>query len=197
MWTVFKVFIEFFTILFLFWPWFLPMRHVGSWLPTRDQTHIPHTGRWSLTHWTHGEVPRETQNSKWCKVSKTCHNAFTGEMKGVRTNSQITLSGIIYTSLQIIIKENWKGDNTMIKGIKRGMSKMFLSVLSHSAVAWAWGWCPHSAVAWAWGWCPLYFLLLYLCKTEECLVSDFPSNSDVLLDCEPSKEKTQCFPPWF
>lgn len=33
----------------------------------------------------------------------------------------------------------------------------------------------------------LYLLLLYICKKKkkEGLVSDFPSNSDVLLDCEP------------
>lgn len=34
----------------------------------------------------------------------------------------------------------------------------------------------------------LYLLLLYICKIEG-LLSDFPSNSDVLLDCEPLKTK--------
>ena len=55
MWTIFKVFIEFVTILLyvlFFCPW-------GMWdlsLPTRDQTLTPCTGRWSLNHWTAREV---------------------------------------------------------------------------------------------------------------------------------------------
>ena len=57
MWTIFKVFIEFVTILLyvlFFCPW-------GMWdlsLPTRDQTLTPCTGRWSLNHWTAREAPR-------------------------------------------------------------------------------------------------------------------------------------------
>ena len=62
------------------WPW--GTRDLGS--PTRDQTHIPHTGRWSLAHWTSGEVPRVTENSKRRKVSKTCPKAFIGETKGMK-----------------------------------------------------------------------------------------------------------------
>ena len=58
MWTIFKVFIEFVTILLLFyilvfWPW-------GMWdlsSPPRDQTRTPCIGRQSLTHWTTREVP--------------------------------------------------------------------------------------------------------------------------------------------
>ena len=57
-WTNFKVFIEFVTILllfyvFVFWPW-------GMWdlsSPTRDWTHTPCIGRQSLNHWTAREVP--------------------------------------------------------------------------------------------------------------------------------------------
>ena len=49
MWTFFKVFIEFATILLLFhvlvfWP-------QGMWdlsSPTRDQTHTPYIGKWNL-----------------------------------------------------------------------------------------------------------------------------------------------------
>ena len=49
-WTIFKVFIEFVTILLLFYVLFcffdiLTMRHVGSWLPTRYQTCTPCIGR--------------------------------------------------------------------------------------------------------------------------------------------------------
>ena len=58
MWTIFKVFIEFVTILLLFyvlvfWP-------QGMWdlsSPTRDRTHTPCIGRQSLNHWTTSEVP--------------------------------------------------------------------------------------------------------------------------------------------
>ena len=54
----FKVFIEFVTILLLFyvlvfWPW-------GMWdlsSPTRDWTHTPFTGKWSLNDWIAMEVP--------------------------------------------------------------------------------------------------------------------------------------------
>ena len=58
MWTIFKVFIKFVTILLLlyvlvFWP-------RGMWdlnSPTRDPTHNPCIGRWSLNHWIAREVP--------------------------------------------------------------------------------------------------------------------------------------------
>ena len=58
MWTIFKVFVEFVTILFLFyglvfWPW-------SIWalsIPSRDWTHTPCVGRQSLNHCTAREVP--------------------------------------------------------------------------------------------------------------------------------------------
>ena len=58
MWTIFKVFIEFVTLLLLFyvlvfWPW--GMRDPSS--PTRDRTCTPCTGRWSLNHWTARKSP--------------------------------------------------------------------------------------------------------------------------------------------
>ena len=58
MWIIFKIFIEFVTILLLFyvlafWPWDM----WGFSSPTRDQTHMPCIGRWSLNHWTAREVP--------------------------------------------------------------------------------------------------------------------------------------------
>ena len=60
MWDIFKVFIEFFTILLLlyvlvFWPW-------GMWdlsAPTSDQIHTAYIGRQSLNHWTAREVPND------------------------------------------------------------------------------------------------------------------------------------------
>ena len=57
MWIIFKVFIEFVTILFLFlyfgfWPRGMP--DLSS--PTRDQTLTPGIGRRSLNHWTIREV---------------------------------------------------------------------------------------------------------------------------------------------
>jgi len=59
MWTIFKVFIEFVTILLLFWFWFFGQE---AWTIlvsslTRDQTHTPCIGRSSLNHWTTREVP--------------------------------------------------------------------------------------------------------------------------------------------
>ena len=58
MWHIFKVFVGFVTILLLFyalvfWPWVM-------WdprSPTRDWTHTPCMGRWSLNHWTAMKVP--------------------------------------------------------------------------------------------------------------------------------------------
>ena len=57
MWTILKFFIEFVTVLFLvyvlvFWLW-------GIWglsSPTRDGTHIPCFGGWSLNHWATRKV---------------------------------------------------------------------------------------------------------------------------------------------
>ena len=58
MWTIFKVFIEFVTILLLFYV--LDFWQRGMWdliTPTRDWTHTPCIGRLSLNHWTAREVP--------------------------------------------------------------------------------------------------------------------------------------------
>ena len=58
MWTIFKVFIEFVTILLLFYVlvfWSQGMWDLSS--PTRDRTHTPCIGRQSLNHWTAREVP--------------------------------------------------------------------------------------------------------------------------------------------
>ena len=66
MWTTFKVFIEFVTIL-------LPVFHVlvfwprGMWdlsSPTGDRTRTPCTGRRRLNHWTAREVPPTALNVK-------------------------------------------------------------------------------------------------------------------------------------
>ena len=59
MWTIFKVFIEFVTILLLFYTlFFWPP---GMWdlsSPRRDGTCTPCTGKQSLNPWTTREVPR-------------------------------------------------------------------------------------------------------------------------------------------
>ena len=58
MWTIFKVFVEFVAILFLFYA--LAFGPGGLWDPSslpRDRTHTPCIGRQSLNHWTTGEVP--------------------------------------------------------------------------------------------------------------------------------------------
>ena len=57
MWAIFKVFIEFVTVLLLFWV--LVFWSWGIWdlsSQTRDQTHTPCIGRQSLNHWTTREV---------------------------------------------------------------------------------------------------------------------------------------------
>ena len=58
MWTIFKAFIEFVTILLLFCVlvlWLLDMWDLRSL--TRDQTLIPCTGKQGLNHWTMREIP--------------------------------------------------------------------------------------------------------------------------------------------
>ena len=58
MWTAFKVFIEFATVLLLFYVlvfWWQSMWNLRSL--TRDQTYTPCIGRQSLNHWTIKEVP--------------------------------------------------------------------------------------------------------------------------------------------
>ena len=58
MWTIFKVFIEFATILLLFYVLVFWLQ--GMWDPsssTGDRTHTPCIGRRSLNHWTAREVP--------------------------------------------------------------------------------------------------------------------------------------------
>ena len=58
MWAIFKIFIEFVTILVLFYvlvPWLQGKGDLTSL--TRDPTHTPCIGRQSLKHWTAREVP--------------------------------------------------------------------------------------------------------------------------------------------
>ena len=67
MWTIFKVFIEFVTILLLifvlvFWP--QDMWDLSS--PTRDWTCTPCIGRRSLNHWTARDVPKYYLNKRLC-----------------------------------------------------------------------------------------------------------------------------------
>ena len=60
MWTIFKVFIEFVTILLLFYVLLFWLR--GMWdlsSPTRDQTRNRCIERRSLNHWTAREVPSQ------------------------------------------------------------------------------------------------------------------------------------------
>ena len=58
LWAIFKVFIEFITILLLFYV--LIFLATSMWdlsSPTRDQTFIPCARRQSYNHWTTREVP--------------------------------------------------------------------------------------------------------------------------------------------
>ena len=59
MWTIFKVFIEFVTILLLFYVLAFWPRGMGDLSPTtRDGIHTTCIGRQSLNHWTTREVPQ-------------------------------------------------------------------------------------------------------------------------------------------
>ena len=60
MWTIFKVFIGFITILFLSCFYVLVLWLWAMWdliSPTKDQTHISRTGRENLNHWATREIP--------------------------------------------------------------------------------------------------------------------------------------------
>ena len=73
MWTIFKVFIEFVTILLLFYVlvfWFRGMGDLSS--PTRDQTQIPCIGRRSLNYWTTRKAPGITLSIKVILFSSGC-----------------------------------------------------------------------------------------------------------------------------
>ena len=74
MWTIFKAFIEFVTILLWFYVlvfWLQVMWDLNS--PTRDWTHTPDTGRWNLNHWTTREVHGVTS---YFKVEQRKPSAF-------------------------------------------------------------------------------------------------------------------------
>ena len=61
MWTIFKDFIEFVTILLLFYVLVFLVVRLFWWdliFPTRDRTGTPCIGRQSLNHWTTREVPK-------------------------------------------------------------------------------------------------------------------------------------------
>ena len=72
MWTIFKVFIEFATMLLLFYIlvlWLWGMWDLSS--PTRDRTRTPCIGRRSLNHWTAREVPKcGNLKIKWLTTSE-------------------------------------------------------------------------------------------------------------------------------
>ena len=82
MWTILKVFIEFVTISFLFS--FLVFWLQGMWdlsSPTRDRTHAPGIGKWSLNHWTSWKVPLNPKGSptlsswKWHRAESALPSA--------------------------------------------------------------------------------------------------------------------------
>ena len=75
---IFRVFIEFVTILLLFYVVvFLALRLAGSQLPSRDWTSTPCPGRWSLSHWIARKVPVKGlwEQNVWEPLSKTKWNA--------------------------------------------------------------------------------------------------------------------------
>ena len=71
MWTIFKVFIEFVTLLLLFYVLVFWPR--GIWdlsSPTRDRTHTPCIGRQSLNQWTAREVSRYPHTAPGIKMGE-------------------------------------------------------------------------------------------------------------------------------
>ena len=107
MWTIFKVSIEFVTILSLFcvlvfWP-------QGMWdlnSLTRGQTHTPCIGRWSPNHWTTREVPKSgcwlTEIKEWMYVY-TC-------LDGSGNCSISHLNGTVSNYGKILESCNWLVD---------------------------------------------------------------------------------------
>ena len=107
MWTIFKVSIEFVTILSLFcvlvfWP-------QGMWdlnSLTRGQTHTPCIGRWSPNHWTTREVPKSgcwlTEINEWMYVY-TC-------LYGSGNCSISHLNGTVSNYGKILESCNWLVD---------------------------------------------------------------------------------------
>ena len=74
MWTIFKVFIEFVTILLLFYVWVFCWQ--GMWnlsFLTRNQTHTPCIERWNLNHWPAREVPTEILIDTLCSYYQHFH----------------------------------------------------------------------------------------------------------------------------
>ena len=84
MWTIFKVFIEFVTILLLFYVlfffWFRGMWDLSS--PTRDQTQTPCIGRRSLNYWTTRKAPGITLSIKGILFLSGCIFCFLWFPKG-------------------------------------------------------------------------------------------------------------------
>ena len=73
----FNVFIEFATILFLFYVlvfWPRGLWHLSSL--TRDRTHTPWIWRWSLNHWTTREVPSSVLLNFLDLLSRAEHRAW-------------------------------------------------------------------------------------------------------------------------
>ena len=95
----FKVFIEFVTILLLFYVlgfWAHGMWDLSS--PTRDRTRTPGIGRWSLNYWTAREVP---VFSFLMNDTSICWAIKSGTWKVIIDPSYICLNPIVSTSLHI------------------------------------------------------------------------------------------------
>ena len=77
MWITFKFFIEFVTILFLFYV--LGFSPRGMWdlsTPTRDQTATSFIERQSLSHWTTREVPHILNQAHSFHTHKHTHTPY-------------------------------------------------------------------------------------------------------------------------
>ena len=86
MWAIFKVFIEFVKILlllFMFW-FFDPESLWDLSSSTRNQTHAPWIGKWSLNQWIIREVPAAAAAAaaKWLQSCPTLCDPIEGSLPG-------------------------------------------------------------------------------------------------------------------
>ena len=116
MWAIFIVFIEFVTILPLFYILvFWPQCTCDLSSPIRDRTRTPCIGRWSLNHWTTREVPLLFSWTKITWVGYCC--SLLGKWRGKKTsNVKVHLREHVSTfelwyEYLLIISQKWSRDS--------------------------------------------------------------------------------------
>ena len=122
MWTIFKVFIEFVTILLLFcfasWP-------RGTWdlsSLTRGGTCTPCIGRRSLNHWTTREVPHTSsliQETEWGGGGGLCYLMKRSPSSGYKSNCVHIPQRCFRMKLGIQIYTDWCRAGTRVKCMRQ------------------------------------------------------------------------------